>query len=203
MYTDGKLVTAGEKTRLHSDPFGVRKYLPHRSYQGYTLFSPAWGDREYLIDMKGLVVHTWELCIATWQSFCPTGTCSPTTADPGWRRKLRIARRSGDGKGTVTWSRRTTTTFGSVAISLFLWLPSANRSFAESTNRVPSPIVCGPMSSSRSTETKKYYGISPLASTSKNFARWPAIPCLFPICAEPVTALSSHMAPQTELMPTR
>ena len=73
MYTDGKLVTAGEKTRLHSDPFGVRKYLPHRSYQGYTLFSPAWGDREYLIDMRGLVVHTWEVTHSNVAELLPNG----------------------------------------------------------------------------------------------------------------------------------
>jgi hypothetical protein len=58
MYTDGMLVTAGEKTRLHADPFGVREYVPEACFQGYTLFSPAWGDQAYLIDMRGLVVHT-------------------------------------------------------------------------------------------------------------------------------------------------
>jgi hypothetical protein len=73
MYRDRKLVTAGEKTRLHSDPFGVRKYLPDRSYQGYTLFSPAWGDREYLIDMRGLVVHTWEVTHSNVAELLPNG----------------------------------------------------------------------------------------------------------------------------------
>jgi hypothetical protein len=58
MYIDGKLVTGGEKTRLHDQPFGVRTYVPEKCDPGYTLFSPAWGDREYLIDMRGLVVHT-------------------------------------------------------------------------------------------------------------------------------------------------
>lgn len=61
MYFDGKLVTGGEKTRLHSDPFGVRTYIAEKCCQGYTLFSPAWSNREYLIDMRGLVVHTWEV----------------------------------------------------------------------------------------------------------------------------------------------
>ena len=73
VYTDGKLVTAGEKTRLHSDPFGVRKYLHERAYQGYTLFSPAWGDREYLIDMRGLVVHTWEVTHSNVAELLPNG----------------------------------------------------------------------------------------------------------------------------------
>lgn len=60
MYINGNLLTSGEKTRLHSDPFGVRTYVPDKCCGGYTLFSPAYGDREYLIDMRGLVVHTWE-----------------------------------------------------------------------------------------------------------------------------------------------
>ena len=41
MYVDGKLLTAGEKTRLHSDPFGVRTYIPDKCCHGYTLFSPC------------------------------------------------------------------------------------------------------------------------------------------------------------------
>ena len=61
MYVDGMLVTWGEKTRLHSDPFGVRDYDASKCEPGYTLFSPAWGDQEYLIDMRGLVVHTWKV----------------------------------------------------------------------------------------------------------------------------------------------
>lgn len=73
MYIDEKLLTAGEKTRLHSDLFGVRKYLPERAYQGYTLFSPAWGDREYLIDMRGLVVHTWEVTHSNVAELLPNG----------------------------------------------------------------------------------------------------------------------------------
>lgn len=61
MYIGGNLVTAGEKTRLHTDPFGVRIYDQDKCEPGYTLFSPAWGDQEYLIDMRGLVVHTWRV----------------------------------------------------------------------------------------------------------------------------------------------
>ena len=56
MYIDGKLLTGGEKTRLHTEPYGVRTYVPEKCEPGYTLFSPAWGDREYLIDMEDAVV---------------------------------------------------------------------------------------------------------------------------------------------------
>ena len=73
MYTDGRLLTAGEKTRLHSEPFGVRKYLPEKCEQGYTLFSPAWGDQEYLIDMRGLVVHTWRVTHSNVAELLPSG----------------------------------------------------------------------------------------------------------------------------------
>ena len=61
MLIDGKVMTAGEKTRLHGGVFGVTKYVPEKCDPGYTLFSPAWGDVEYLVDMRGLVVHTWRV----------------------------------------------------------------------------------------------------------------------------------------------
>ena len=73
MYIDGKLLTAGEKTRLHSEPFGVRTYIPEKCSPGYTLFSPAWGDQEYLIDMRGLVVHTWRVTHSNVAELLPNG----------------------------------------------------------------------------------------------------------------------------------
>jgi hypothetical protein len=59
MYKNGKLITSGERKRIHSGVFGVNKYVPERCEQGFTLFSPAYGYTEYLIDMRGLVIHTW------------------------------------------------------------------------------------------------------------------------------------------------
>ena len=73
MYVDGHLVTAGEKSRLHSDPFGVRIYEADKCEPGYTLFSPAWGDMEYLIDMRGLVVHTWKVAHSNVAEILPNG----------------------------------------------------------------------------------------------------------------------------------
>jgi len=73
MYTDGRLLTGGEKTRLHSDPFGVRTYVRDKCFRGYTLFSPAWGDQEYLIDMRGLVVHTWRVTHSNVAELLPDG----------------------------------------------------------------------------------------------------------------------------------
>jgi len=73
MYIDGKLVTAGEKARLYSGLLGVRKYIPKHTDFGYTLFSPAWGNTEYLIDMRGLVVHTWQVTHSNVAEILPNG----------------------------------------------------------------------------------------------------------------------------------
>ena len=73
MYIDGMIVTAGEKTRLHSGPFGVRRYDAGKCFAGYTLFSPAYGDQEYLIDMRGLVVHTWQVTHSNVAELLPNG----------------------------------------------------------------------------------------------------------------------------------
>ena len=73
MYIDGRLLTGGEKRRLHSEPFGVRKYIADECFPEYTLFSPAWGDQEYLIDMRGLVVHTWRVTHSNVAELLPNG----------------------------------------------------------------------------------------------------------------------------------
>ncbi len=73
MFVDGKVMTAGEKTRLHAGVFGVTKYVPEKCDPGYTLFSPAWGDVEYLVDMRGLVVHTWRVTHANVAEILPSG----------------------------------------------------------------------------------------------------------------------------------
>ena len=41
--------------------FGVRVHDAEKSAEGFTLFSPLWGQETYLIDMAGEVVHQWEL----------------------------------------------------------------------------------------------------------------------------------------------
>lgn len=73
MYCDGMIVTAGEKARLHSGVFGVTRYVPEKCAPGYTLFSPAWGDTEYLIDMRGLLVHTWRVTHSNVAEILPGG----------------------------------------------------------------------------------------------------------------------------------
>ena len=61
MYVDGKIVTSGEKRRIHGGLYGVRKYDKGKTDFGYTLFSSSWSDRLFLMDMNGLIVHTWKV----------------------------------------------------------------------------------------------------------------------------------------------
>ncbi len=73
MYKDGKLLTAGEEIKPHSGLFGVRKYIPEKCETGYTLFSADWGYTEYLMDMRGLVVHTWPVTHSQLAELLPNG----------------------------------------------------------------------------------------------------------------------------------
>ena len=42
-------------------PLGLTVYKPDKAYQGYTLFAPMEGTNVYLIDMRGHIVHRWQL----------------------------------------------------------------------------------------------------------------------------------------------
>ena len=95
MFVDGKLLTAGERTRLHFEPFGVRTYLPERCEPGFTLFSPAYGYTEYLVDMRGLVVHTWPVTHSDVAELLPNGNLL-THNDGHWLEELAP-------DGSVVW----------------------------------------------------------------------------------------------------
>ncbi len=43
----------------HSGPSQLIQYNAAKTYEGYTLFSPMFSDKTYLIDMLGNVVHVW------------------------------------------------------------------------------------------------------------------------------------------------
>ena len=73
MYLDGMVVTARERMRPHAGLWGVNRYIPERCFDGYTLFSPAWGNSEYLVDMRGLVVHTWRVTHSNVAEILPSG----------------------------------------------------------------------------------------------------------------------------------
>lgn len=59
--------------RRYEGPTGVTLYRPDRCYVGYTLFSQAMGDTEYLIDMRGVVVHTWRVSHSQLGELLPNG----------------------------------------------------------------------------------------------------------------------------------
>ncbi len=42
-------------------PLGLTIYKPERAYHGYTLFAPMTATSAYLIDMRGSIVHRWQL----------------------------------------------------------------------------------------------------------------------------------------------
>ncbi len=44
----------------HSGPSQLIQYNASKAYEGYTLFSPMFSDKTYLVDMLGNVVHIWE-----------------------------------------------------------------------------------------------------------------------------------------------
>jgi hypothetical protein len=95
MFKDGLLLTGGEHARLHRGPYGVRTYLPEECERGFTLFSPAYGYREYLISMRGLVVHTWPVTHTNVAELLPDGSIL-THNDGSWLEQI-------DADGSVSW----------------------------------------------------------------------------------------------------
>jgi len=73
MFQDGMFLTAGSVDRISPGVLGVRKYDKERCFRGYTLFSPAMGRTEYLIDMNGMVVHTWPVTHSQLAQLLPNG----------------------------------------------------------------------------------------------------------------------------------
>jgi len=95
VFTDGLLLTAGERFRLHSGLFGVTRYDPDRCFGGYTLFSPAFGYTEYLIDMRGLLVHSWPVTHSDVAELLPNANLL-THNDGKWLEEIRP-------DGSVAW----------------------------------------------------------------------------------------------------
>jgi len=73
MFVSGKVLTATGRDRVHPGRLGVRAHKPDQCFEGYTLFSPAMGTTEYLIDMHGLVVHTWPCTHSQLAELLPNG----------------------------------------------------------------------------------------------------------------------------------
>lgn len=73
MFVDGKILTAPPMDRVSPGPLGIRRYDRTQCFEGYTLFSPAFGYTEYLIDMNGMVVHTWPVTKSQLAELRPDG----------------------------------------------------------------------------------------------------------------------------------
>ncbi len=73
MLVDGKIFTASPMDRLAPGRLGVRTYDKSKASPGYTLFSTAFGYTEYLIDMGGMVVHTWPVVHSQLAEILPNG----------------------------------------------------------------------------------------------------------------------------------
>jgi len=73
VFIDGRIITGPPCERVSPGLLGVRCYERGRCFDGYTLFSQAFGEVEYLIDMNGLVVHTWPVTHSQLAELLPTG----------------------------------------------------------------------------------------------------------------------------------
>jgi len=73
MFVDGKILTAPVKDRVSPGPLGVRMCDRSKCFDGYTLFSLARGNTEYLIDLNGMVVHTWPVTGSQFAELRPDG----------------------------------------------------------------------------------------------------------------------------------
>jgi hypothetical protein len=62
---------------------GVRTYVRHKCFRGYTLFSTAFGNTEYLIDMNGMVVHAWPVSHSQYAELLPNGDLMVDNYDAG------------------------------------------------------------------------------------------------------------------------
>ena len=73
MFVDHHILTAPPMDRVSPGPLGVRTCARSRCFDGYTLFSPAFGYTEYLIDLNGMVIHTWPVTKSQLAELRPDG----------------------------------------------------------------------------------------------------------------------------------
>ena len=73
MYVDGHMLTKPSMDRVSPGPLGVRVCKRDQCFEGYTLFSSAFGYTEYLVDLNGMVVHTWPVTKSQLAEIRPNG----------------------------------------------------------------------------------------------------------------------------------
>ncbi len=92
--------------RVYNGLRGVRTWDRDRAWYGYTLFSQAFGDTEYLIDMNGRVVHTWPVVKSQWAELDTDGSLFWENYTD-WhidRNRYFGGLFESDFEGTVTWA---------------------------------------------------------------------------------------------------
>ena len=62
------------RARVYKGPVGLRRWDRDRAFYGYTLFSSAFGNTQYLVDMNGRVVHEWPVVHSQWAELDSDGT---------------------------------------------------------------------------------------------------------------------------------
>lgn len=83
MFKDGKLFTAPPMDRISPGLLGVRTFKKDKAFKGYTMFSNSGGYTRYLIDMNGLVVHTWPVKSNHYGEILPNGNLLADQAHHG------------------------------------------------------------------------------------------------------------------------
>ena len=73
MYVNGHMLTKPTMDRVSPGPLGVRVCKREKCFEGYTLFSSAFGYTEYLVDLNGMVVHTWPVVKSQLAEMRPNG----------------------------------------------------------------------------------------------------------------------------------
>ncbi len=63
-----------KRARVYNGPVGLRHWDRDRAFYGYTLFSSAFGNSQYLVDMNGRVVHEWPVVHSQWAELDDDGT---------------------------------------------------------------------------------------------------------------------------------
>jgi hypothetical protein len=81
--------------RLSPGRLGLRTYDKARAFPGYTLFSTAFGYTEFLIDIVGMVVHTWSCEHSQLGEILPNGNLLVDNYGSGLREM--------EPDGTVVW----------------------------------------------------------------------------------------------------
>lgn len=72
-YQDGVIYTGSPMDRITPGRLGVRRYDKRKAWPGYTVFSTAFGYTEYMVDLMGLVIHTWPVNHSQLGEILPNG----------------------------------------------------------------------------------------------------------------------------------